>query len=415
MFDSDVGWVPESLDTTPPGYVLAAMLDDIDIDLCSGHDRVRVLQAHRRMQSHYAARAYHTMTAVVEALRDNPDEIDFAEEAAAAEVAAALCLTRRAADVEMTLALELQRRLPAVWEALCKGTIDVCRARVLVDNTLHLPISAARDVIDQVIGDAELLTTGQLGHRLHKLCIDVDPADAKNRYQHAVTDRRVVSESTSAGTANVFGVDLPPHRVAAGMKRLNQIANSLRRDGESRTMDQLRADVLLDLLEGTGPATRAARGTVDLQSDLETLTQLADHPGELAGYGPVIADIARQIADHQHQAERRWTLVDPDTRQPIDGGITRRRPTTAQRRLIQTKNRTCVHPGCRMPATDCDIDHRIPWTETHITDTQDLAPLCRHHHKIRHRGRWTYEALPDGDYQFTSHLGHTYTTSGRSP
>ncbi len=37
--------VPSNLEEIPPGYVLAAVLDDIDIDVCSGYDRVRVLQA----------------------------------------------------------------------------------------------------------------------------------------------------------------------------------------------------------------------------------------------------------------------------------------------------------------------------------------------------------------------------------
>ena len=68
-----------------------------------------------------------------------------------------------------------------------------------------------------------------------------------------------------------------------------------------------------------------------------------------------------------------------------------------------------------MPATDCDIDHTAPWAETHTTETDDLAPLCRHHHRIRHQHRWAYTRRPDGDYEFTSQLGHTYTTSGRDP
>lgn len=68
-----------------------------------------------------------------------------------------------------------------------------------------------------------------------------------------------------------------------------------------------------------------------------------------------------------------------------------------------------------MPAIDCDIDHRITWAERRLTCTDDLAPLCRHHHNVRHRHGWTYQPIPNGDFQFTSRIGHTYTTSGRSP
>ena len=44
---------------------------------------------------------------------------------------------------------------------------------------------------------------------------------------------------------------------------------------------------------------------VDLRVDLDTLNELNDHPGDLAGYGPVIADIARQVAEHETKAEWR--------------------------------------------------------------------------------------------------------------
>ena len=104
--------VPSNLEEIPPGYVLAAVLDDIDINVCSGYDRVRVLQAQERMRAHYAARSYHTMTKVMDAIDEDDMAADMVEQAAASEVAAALRLTRRAADVEMSLALQLQRRLP---------------------------------------------------------------------------------------------------------------------------------------------------------------------------------------------------------------------------------------------------------------------------------------------------------------
>jgi hypothetical protein len=129
----------------------------------------------------------------------------------------------------------------------------------------------------------------------------------------------------------------------------------------------------------------------------------------------VIADIARQVAENQHGAEWRWTLTHPDTGQVIDNGTTRRRPTAAQRRHVEARNRTCVFPGCRMPAVDCDLDHRRPWADGGPTTERNLAPLCRHNHGTKHRCGWTYRRLPNGDYLWTSRLGHTYTTSGHPP
>jgi hypothetical protein len=225
----------------------------------------------------------------------------------------------------------------------------------------------------------------------------------------------VVSEATVDGTANLLGLELAPHRVAAVTRRINLIARTLRTSGEARTMDQLRADVFLDLLQGRHPHRQGtARGVVDLTVDLDTLTGLAEFPGDLDGYGPVIADIARQVAAQQQTSEWRYTVTHPDSGMPIHVGTTQRRPTTSQRRIVEARHRTCVFPGCRMPARACDLDHRIPWAHGGPTTIDHLAPLCRHDHRNRHRG-WTYQPLPNGDHLWTSPLKHSSTTSGTPP
>jgi hypothetical protein len=183
-------------------------------------------------------------------------------------------------------------------------------------------------------------------------------------------------------------------------------------------MDQLRADIYLDLLRRRykgKKATRADFGNLDIRGTAETFAGLSDEAAELNGFGPVISDVARQVAEHQKNMQWRWMLVDPDTQQPIDGGTTRRRPTVSQRRKAEMLHPTCIHPGCRMPSIDCDIDHRVPWSEARITCSCDLGPMCRHHHVIRHTHGWTYQPITGGDYLFTSPFGHQYTTSGRQP
>ena len=428
MFDTEaiaidnLDWVPENLEAMPPGAVLAAALDDIDLEACSGYDRVRVLKAHERMRSHYTARSYRTMSAVVDSLRDIYDDGDLIDKAAvagSAEIAAALHLTRQAADGELSLAMELWRRLPQVWEALCDGWIDQRRARVLVSDTLHLPIATAREVVTGLLPDAARLTTGQLRARLRKLCIQVNPDEAADRYRHAVEDRRVVIEANPDGTANFFAFNQPPHDAVAAKNRINSLALGLKRAGDKRSMDQLRSDIFLDIL--VGREHPAVGGSTHMTTDLESLTRLNDHPGYLHGYGPVIADIARHVERQQENTSSGWTVTDSATGLPVASGTTRRRPTPKQRRTVQARFSTCVHPGCRMPALDCDLDHRAPWAETGRTDPDDLYPLCRYHHNLKTKHGWSYKALPDNDLEFTTPLGHTYlttgkaTSSGRSP
>jgi hypothetical protein len=437
MFESDCGVIPDEmfergeahtipdrLDEMEPGPFVAAILATTNAEALSGHDRIVFLRAQQRMASHYSAGVYHTMAAVTEHMRktDPFEDYTFATEAAAAEIRAALRLTRRATDTELSFALELRERLPRVWASLASGDIDVRRAKTIARHTYHLTTATARSVVDTIIDTAPRLTTGQLAARLRKLCIEAEPDEARDLYRRALEERRLVASPNVDGTATLTGHSLPPDLAAGAMARINHLAKKLRRQGDQRSIDQLRADIYLDILNGTTTTGQVApRGVVDLNVDLTTLVELSESPAELAGYGPIIADIARQIAQNSPDAEWRYTITHPDTGEPLhDGrsilsGTTRRRPDTAQTREIEARDRTCTFPGCRMPATDSDLDHTTPYAEGGPTTPDNLAPLCRHDHRIRHQQGWTYQPLPDNDYQWTTKLNHTYTTSGAPP
>ena len=207
MFATENVSVPAGLDVMEPGPVPAGWLSWIDVATVSGHDRVTVLRAHQRMASHYSAQVYADIAAVGDAFREVDDDPLLVAEATSAEIRAALMLTRRAADIELGFAVELDERLPRVAAALETGRIDVRRAKTITHGTVHLGVEAARGVVDEIIGDAPELTTGQIRARIRRLCIEVDPQDAQRRYDEAVDERRVVAEATDAGTANLLGLD----------------------------------------------------------------------------------------------------------------------------------------------------------------------------------------------------------------
>ena len=403
------------LDAVPPGVPLAIMVDQLNVDAVTGHEQVAVLRAHQRQASHHQAQVYRAMAAIAATMETEFDDPESQVHAATAEIRTALRLTRRGAETELHMALELVRRVPQVLDALDAGVIDNRRARAIVHGTTHLNDDTAQQVTDAIIDDAPRLTTGQLVARLRKLAITVDPHHATKRYRHAVEQRAIRTQTTEAGTMGIFATDLAPDLAAAAMAHLNHAAMALKRHGDSRTMDQLRADVFIDLINGTHTqCTTTNRGGIHLSADLETLTRLAEHPGELAGYGPVIADIARQVTEHQTNTQWTYTITDPDTGMLIDAGTTRRRPNAAQRRWVKARDPNCVFPGCRMPAVNCDLDHITPHTHGGATSTENLAPACRHDHTTHTTLGWTYHRLPNGDYQWTTKLGWTHTTTGNT-
>ena len=405
--------IPTGLDDIPPGAILAAIVSSLDVDRLSGHDRILVLRAHQRLASHYAAQVLTDMNAIADSFVEDGLGTDLAVEAGAAEIRAALHLTRFSANNEMVLALDLRERIPRVHELLNTGQIDARRARVIADSTMHLPDEMADRVVDEIAAKAPSLTTDQLRARIRKLYITIEPSDADLRYTQAVDSRRIMTMPSPAGTANFYAMDLPPALMETANRRIDHIAKKLRRDGEERTMDQLRADVFLDLLNGTGHGT-VAKGVVDIRVDLETLAGLAENPGNLGRFGPVVADIARKTAEQQQNGDWRFLVGDPVDGRPVAAGTTRRRTTASQRRTVELLRPVCKFPGCRMPATQSDLDHTIPWSKRQETKISGLCPLCRADHTIRHDAGWEYTIADNGDIHWTSPLNHKYTVPRES-
>jgi hypothetical protein len=302
-----------------------------------------------------------------------------------------------------------------VWKALSEGVIDLARARILAEQTSHLPEQLAEKVTDIALEKASDQTTGQLRARLQRLILQADPAAAQDRYEKKLTERMIICEATDAGTANIHGLDLPAEKANQAMGRINQYAHRAKRQGDRRGIDQIRADIFLDLLTGNGQkSSGTGHSVVDIRVDLTTLLELDDKPGEIPGWGPVISDITRQLVGDADKAE--WRVAVEHEGQLVDVITTRRRPSKAQKRIAQTRNPYCVFPGCRMPARECDLDHRHSWAETHQTSTCGLEPLCRHHHKLKHRG-WKLEKHPTkpNTYIWTSPLGQTYEVGPDPP
>ena len=399
--------LPAGAEDMEPDVFLAAIVSSVDRTELPDHDVVRLMVARDRLVSHLQAER---AADIAEVTRRCGDDDELTGEFAACEVAAALRLTRTAAQHELAFARDVTERLPQVAELLRSGRIDVRRARVLVDGTAHVADDQARRVVADVADRAGDLTTGQLRALLRRLCLVADPEDTKRRLEHAVEDRRVVLEANPAGSANLLLLDLPPDVAADARERIDFLARRLPGD-DGRTMDQRRADVALDLLCGRGAPV--GRGMVDLTVDLRTLLGLAEHPGELGGWGPVVADIARQVTDRQTDGRWQATVID-DNGDPLAVAV-RRRPTTSQARQVRARHRTCVFPGCRRPARSSDLDHTRRHIDGGPTLEWNLAPLCEFHHRAKDEGGWRYRRRPNGDHVWTSPHGHRYVTNGRSP
>lgn len=426
MFDSKTEFetLPEGLDEMPPGPELASVLAGVDVFRLSEFDRVSVLQAQARQLAHDYAGFYQAMVAVDQGVRQSVKEEGWAGDPYAYssdEIRAALSWTRRRADHEMGLAWSLVQRLPSVWKALWEGRIDQPRARVISEETIHLSEAQASELAEQILGEAEDLTTGQIGHRLRRRITESDPELARNRYQQGLEERALIAQTDDDGTANLCGHKMNVIRTLGVYNKIDRLAQKLKTADDPRSIDQIRADVFLELLEGKHHNSEddlpesSPKPVVDLRVDIETLMGLNEKAGEIPGWGPVISDIARQVAARQEDGEWRVTVTDPDKGAVLWNGITRRRPTIAQKRYIQSRIPTCVFPGCRMPARNSDLNHLTPYSQGGQTVVSELVPLCRHDHNLVHKGGWQVRRLDLNSYQWISPCRHVYTVKVEPP
>lgn len=85
--------------------------------------------------------------------------------------------------------------------------------------------------------------------------------------KQSLTQRRVVAEPNSEGTATLIISECPPADVYAARDHINYLARRLKTADEPRTIDQLRADVALALLSGSALSGSDRTGTVNLNVD----------------------------------------------------------------------------------------------------------------------------------------------------
>lgn len=159
----------------------------------------------------------------------------------------------------------------------------------------------------------------------------------------------------------------------------------------------------------TAAQLAALRPGVVITVPAATLLGQSDEPAELNGYGPLDWESASELMLRASSFHRVLTS-------PVDGSTVAIDPNKYRlseqvKRLIRTRDVTCGFPGCDVPAHRCDIDHIVAWEDGGRSTLDNLIPLCRRHHSVKHSTRWRSESRPDGSILWTSPTGATYSVT----
>ncbi|MEV7693490.1 DUF222 domain-containing protein [Microbacterium sp. NPDC089189] len=411
---------------------------------CEAPDAIDRVVDVANLVSSFAAQqavAIHEMheQAVADAARDGLVDRDVIERSIRLELACALRVTEATAGALLRRAEALTQRYPAVFEALQRARITERHADVLVELVDRAEEELRADLVPVALELAERLPVGTFRRALRALVDRARALTLPDRHREALAQRRVSVQVDDDGMAwlNAY---LPAVEARAILNRLTEMAlrvidgeKALERertaslasldlpiDGSPgslgpRTLDQVRADVLGDLLvDGEASALpEAARGvratvavTVPALSLLDDATA-AGAPAEMEGIGPIPIETARRLAGTADGWMR--VLTHPETGVVLSVGRERYRPPRSLQRLVRWRSGRCMAPGCHMPADRCQLDHSIAWQHGGRTAADNISPLCQGHHTVKHHGGWKLRQRAGGTIEWTSPSGRLYT------
>ncbi|WP_166404782.1 HNH endonuclease signature motif containing protein [Labedella endophytica] len=332
-------------------------------------------------------------------------------------------------------------RLPAALVALDEGLLSPAHARALADGVSDIPGVTIPQFEESVLPSALRGTPAQVRRRARAVRERLHPLSIEIRAARRRAERRLVFEADRDGMAWLH-LHLPCADARGAFERIDSGARSLAAEpGESRSIGQIRADVAADLLlhgdvaesDGSEKGSTTASGvesrvshpaagtrlsdrrgryagfrpTVRVTVPVLTLLGRSDEPAVLDGYGPIPTAMAEDLAAEAPSFIR--ILTHPETGTVLSVGRTSYAVPADLRRLVQLRDVRCRFPGCERGANRCDIDHTRSWEQGGTTSHDNLACLCRSHHRLKHQSTWQVSRPPgpSGDLVWTSPLGRT--------
>ncbi|KQQ08348.1 HNH endonuclease signature motif containing protein [Rathayibacter sp. Leaf296] len=339
-----------------------------------------------------------------------------------AEFAVVLQVSESAAAREIEHARLLVDELPRTRAALAEARMRWEAGGIVCSVAATLPAASRAEFDVRAAELAVAVTPTQLRRALAQLREELHELPLAERHARARADRSVWMTSDDDGMATLCA-HLPATIAVGALTRLDRMARQLRGDEDVRTLAQLRADALGDLLchgdvAGTTPSDESSatsatfasgiRAEVRLMMSEATAAGTDDSAVDLDGYGLVPADVARDLVG----ADATFTPVrtDPRTGVVVSVGRALRTPPPPLRLLVRLRDRTCRFPGCTRSASASEADHTVEWRNGGETTPRNLASLCIAHHHVRHGDRWTYVLHPDGVADWTTPTGRRITT-----
>ena len=393
-----------------PAFRSGAELDRIDPSSLAAAERVDLLVVLEEQRRWFEAAQLRVLAAMQQ--RDT-SKLGLAQEA----VSLALQVPLRTAQARLAQARTLVTELPRTLAAISAGAVSGEHARVIAEAVWRLPTDpllppALEDAVLPPLLEGRCVTVPQFRRRVRRAAMALDPVTAEVRHQRALADRTVGYTPGEDGMA-CLPVVLGEPEAQLIYTRLTAAATLLPAS-DPRTMDQKRADLLVDaVLSGLPvdglPQLQGRRPAINVVVSADTLLNLDDQPAHLTGYGAITAETARRLAADQSGTWRRL-LTDPGSGALLDISEHRYRPAQRLRDYVSARDDVCAFPTCNQPGYRCEYEHITPYTHGGTTSRRNGALACRRHNQCKTNTGWRYRHNEDGSFTWTSSTGHAYTS-----
>ena len=327
------------------------------------------------------------------------------------------------------VAKALVHEMPHTMAALTSGELSEWRATLVVQATAVLDADDRRQADARLAGRLGKLSDKQVRAAAMAIAYELDPRSVVNRAAYAVTQRRVSIRPAPDTMAHLTAL-LPVAQAVAVFAALNGAAGAARAAGDPRSLDQVKADTLVERVTGQVTASAVPVEIGLVMSDVSLLA--GDHtPAFIPGYGPVPAAFARALAigggeepcadnpsasragaptkengaPDQAQVWIRRLYLDPRSGSIADADPRRRFFPQHLRRVVVARDQWCRTPWCGAPIRH--IDHALPHREAGLTELTNAAGLCERCNHAKESPGWSTSITPD-------ELGRTLITTTTS-
>ncbi len=329
------------------------------------------------------------------------------------------CWLRARADVSRAESLQLGRfartlrTMPVTEEALRQGELSVAKARLLagvvnerteekfaeqeaflVEQVQVLPVDSAKTALDywKQLADSD----------------GADPSDPSENWARL-----------AQGYRGRWHLEASLDQVSGTMLKalLDSIVDRMHQDGRFNDLPPSRntaahrtGQAVVEMghrASGARPDQPAVHPDIVVVVPHHALTAPEPDPFDpptLVGGGPLTLSEVWRLAVLGTVS----TMTVDDAGRPLRLGRKQRLATADQWIAASVRDRGCVIPGCDRPAAWCQA-HHLQWWErdSGLTDLENLALVCSHHHHLIHDAGWTLQPRADGTWQLTRPNGTT--------